>query len=306
VGDVEDSPYLAPVKDAGPAYGEPPRTSGMAIASLVLGICSFFCTVITGIPAIILGCISLSTIGRSRGAVTGQGLAIAGIVTGGLGCALILVSVALLFPAVQAAREAARRAQCVNNLKQISLAMLNYNSANGVFPPAVTVDPMGKPLLSWRVLLLPYMEQDQLYKQFKLDEPWDSPSNKPLVAQMPKVYECPSWTEPPGSGTSIYQVLIGPGTLFEKAEGIPLSDVADGPSNTLMVVETRAPIPWTQPSGLEYAPKSPIKGLGSKHPGGFNAAFGDGSVHFIKDSIAESTLEALVTRNGGEAASGGF
>jgi prepilin-type processing-associated H-X9-DG protein len=260
------------------------------------------CTLITGIPAIILGALGLGDINRSRGAVTGQGMAIAGIVTGSIGCFFaLLVLPALLLPAVQAAREAARRAQCVNNLKQIGLAMHNYESVNGVLPPAATLDPDGKPLLSWRVLLLPYLEQDALYRQFKLDEPWDGASNKPLLVKMPKVFECPSWSQAgPEPNTTIYQVLIGPGTLFEKAEGIAFSDVPDGLGRTLMVAETKAPIAWTQPSGLPFNPKMPIKGLGSAHPGGFNVVMADGSVRFVKNTTTPAALEAMATRNGGE------
>ena len=106
--------------------------------------------------------------------------------------AIIAVLIALLLPAVQSAREAARRAQCVNNLKQIGLAMHNYASANGGFPPAAIVDPRGKPLLSWRVAILPYLDANPLYAKFKLDEPWDSPHNKELLKYMPAVYGCPS------------------------------------------------------------------------------------------------------------------
>src|SRR5271166_372859 len=99
--------------------------------------------------------------------------------------AIIAMLIALLLPAVQAAREAARRAQCTNNLKQIALAMHNYASANNCFPPAATYTRDGKPLLSWRVLILPYLEQASLYNQFHLDEAWDSPNNKPLGDRMP-------------------------------------------------------------------------------------------------------------------------
>jgi len=301
VADVTDNPYLAPATAPDAAHGVAPRTSGKAIASLVLGIFSFFCNIVTGIPAIILGILGLGDIKQSRGAIEGKGLAITGIVLGSFFSTIgpIAILIALLLPAVQAAREAARRSQCVNNLKQIGLAMANYESANGVFPPALTLDPEGKPLLSWRVLLLPYLDNSGLYDQFKLDEPWDGPHNKPLLAKMPKVYECPSWPQA-GPGNSVYQVMIGPGTLFEKAEGMALKDVTDGTSNTLMVLETKAPVPWTQPSGLALTRNKPIEGLGSGHPGGFNAAFADGSVKFIKNLISPSTLEALCTRNGGE------
>ena len=81
--------------------------------------------------------------------------------------------------------------QCQNNLRNIGLAMVNYSSSHNVFPLAGTVSPDGKPLLSWRVLMLPYLDQQPLYEEFKLDEPWDSPNNKPLLARMPGVFKCP-------------------------------------------------------------------------------------------------------------------
>ena len=173
--DMMDNAYLAPGKGPGLEPGLPASTSGKAITSLVLGIFSlvFCCNLITGIPAIIFGALGLGDIERSRDALKGRGMATAGIVMGGIGCTLAgLFLIALLFPAVQAAREATRRSQvvnnlkqfglamqnrsqCVNNLKQIGLAMHNYHSTYSVFPPAMTHDPDGKPLLSWRVLLLP-------------------------------------------------------------------------------------------------------------------------------------------------------
>jgi hypothetical protein len=218
---------------------------------------------------------------------------------------MVLLSVALLLPAVQAAREAARRAQCSNNLKQIALAMHNYHTVHNVLPPGLTVSPDGKPLLSWRVLLLPYLNQNSLYEQFKLDEPWDSPNNKPLLAQMPNVFQCPSAPQA-GPDKTVYQVLIGPGTLFDKPEGNSFSDVTDGTVNTLMVVESKVPAPWTQPEGLKFTPETPIQGLGSAHAGGFDAAFADGSIKFIKNSIAPNMLDAMATRNGGEVIGGSF
>jgi prepilin-type processing-associated H-X9-DG protein len=121
---------------------------------------------------------------------------------------------------------------------------------------------------------------------------------------MPKVFACPSTvfsTTPPAATT--YQVLIGPGTVFERPEGIRFADMTDGTSNTLMVVESTDPVPWTQPGGLAYTPEAPIKKLGNIHPGGFNAAFADGSVRFLKNSLDPATLDAIVTRSGGEVVS---
>jgi prepilin-type processing-associated H-X9-DG protein len=211
------------------------------------------------------------------------------------------VTVALLLPAVQSAREAARRAQCTNNLKQIALAFHNYHSANNKFPPAAIADKDDKPLLSWRVAILPYIEQQALYEQFHLDEPWDSPHNKALISMMPPTYACPTAKLQPGKTT--YRVFKGKGAGFEGKDGLGLAEFTDGTSNTLLVVEAPEAVDWTKPDDLKFDPdpEKALPNLKSKvHPGGFNAAFCDGSVRFIKDSIDKMVLRALITRNGGE------
>ncbi len=216
------------------------------------------------------------------------------------------VMVGLLLPAVQAAREAARRAQCVNNEKQIALAMLNYHAANDSLPPAAVKDKAGKPLLSWRVAILPYIEQQALYKEFHLDEPWDGPHNKALIASMPPIYACPSRPATAGApGMTSYRVFAGKATAFPPGRAVKFADVTDGISQTLMVVETRDGVPWTKPEDLEFAadadpPKGPFFGAGSFHTGGFAAAMLDGSVRFLKNSIRPETFRALITRDGGE------
>jgi prepilin-type processing-associated H-X9-DG protein len=285
----------------------PPQTSGKAMASMILGLTSFFCSIVTGIPAVILGILGLREIDRSGGQRTGRAMAMTGLILGGINCVLLPVlvgvMVGLLVPAVQAARGAAERSQCMNNLRQIGLAMMNYSSVHDVFPPATTVDSEGKALLSWRVLLLPYLEEQALYEQFKLDEPWDSPNNKPLLARMPRVFRCPTFTKPGTSDVTTYQVLLGPGTIFESGEGMRPSGVNDGLSNTLLVVESQAPIPWTQPSALTYKPRTPIAGLGGIHSGGYNALFADGADRFLKSTVSSAVIDALATRNGGEVVS---
>lgn len=278
------------------------RTSGQAIASLVLGLTSIFCLLnfLTGLPAIILGFLSLSEINKSQGQVKGKGLAITGLVTGFLGTLIMpmLILIALLLPAVQAAREAARRAQCTGHLKQIGLAMHNFHDTYGHLPPWAITDEDGAPLLSWRVAILPFIGRSDLYEQFRLDEPWDSTHNYALLQEMPLTYACPSDpNQSLGSGLTNYQVLAGQGTLFEPGhEGIPFIEVLDGLSNTLMVVESTDLVEWTKPDDLD--PAQPA--LGSDHPGGFNVLFGDGSVRFLKNSIDPESLRALSTREGGE------
>jgi prepilin-type processing-associated H-X9-DG protein len=199
---------------------------------------------------------------------------------------------------MQRVRESANRMSSANNLKQLALAMHNYHDTYGHFPPQAIYSKDGKPLLSWRVLLLPFLEQDNLNRQFKLDEAWDGPHNQRLLAQMPKVFADPAVDskEP----VTVYQAFIGPGAFFEDKKGMPISNFTDGTSNTLMIVEAAKPVPWTKPQDLPYDPNQPLPKLGGHRPGGFNAAFCDGSVRFLRQTIKESVLRALITRNGGE------
>jgi hypothetical protein len=211
------------------------------------------------------------------------------------------VLVGLLLPAVQAAREAARRAQSLNNLHQISLAMHNHLASFNTFPPRAICDKQGKPLLSWRVQVLPYLDQDALYRAFHLDEPWDSEHNKKLIAAMPAIYRNPSSAAPPGMAN--YLAVSGKGLMFDGAEGRKLAEITDGMANTIMVVEANddRAVTWTKPEDWQCDPQRPLAGLGSAHPGGFGAAFADGSVHFIAKSIDPKTFYALLTIAGGEA-----
>ncbi len=194
-----------------------------------------------------------------------------------------------------------------SNLKQIALACHAYHDSYRGFPPPFLRDKNnreGKPLLSWRVAILPYIEQQDLYEQFKLDEPWDSPHNKKLIAQMPKIY-APVGGKKTKPGLTYYQVFVGPGTAFEDLEGqrwagVRFSQILDGTSNTLMVVEAGEPVIWTKPDDLPYDPKKPLPKLGGLFPDGFHAALCDGSVQFIPNSYKKEFLRFLVTRNDGQ------
>jgi hypothetical protein len=213
----------------------------------------------------------------------------------------LATAVRLLGPVVGSSREAARRAQCINNEKQIMLAMHNYHSANNCFPPAVLYGPDGKTPYSWRVALLPYIEQNHLYSQYKFDEPWDGPNNSKLIALMPATYSCPSDPAALESHFSSYYVLRGQDTLFpDRKAGMTLAEVTDGTSNTMAVVEAKREIPWTKPEDIPYDPKEPARGIGGLHPGGFDAGMCDGSVRFFKDSIRPDILRFLISRNLGE------
>jgi prepilin-type processing-associated H-X9-DG protein len=224
------------------------------------------------------------------------------------GPAVIGVLFALLLPAVQAAREAARRVQSSNNLKQIALALLNYEDTKHHLPARANFDANGKPLLSWRVHILPFLEEDELYKQFHLDEPWDSDHNKQLIDKMPAIYQHPGF-DSPSPGLTLYQAVAGPGCAFEGNEGTTLKSFTDGTSRTIVVVEAAKSkaVPWTKPEDWEMDPKNPLRGLGGIFPGGvFNALFADGHVDAISDTINPAIFKALLTRNGGEAVGQGY
>jgi hypothetical protein len=196
---------------------------------------------------------------------------------------------------------AADRARSTNNLKQIALAMLNYESAMRRLPARAIYSKDGKPLLSWRVMVLPFLEEMELYKQFHLDEPWDSDHNKPLIAKMPKIYAAPGSKAATGPKT-VYLVPHGDDTIFPDGKATRIQDITDGTSNTILVVESnddRAAI-WTKPDDYDVDFKQPMAGLVGLRQGGFLAAFADGSVHFLKDTIKIETLKALFTRAGGE------
>jgi hypothetical protein len=193
--------------------------------------------------------------------------------------------------------ERAIRKQSINHLKQLGLAMHNYHAWHNRFPASGVFDKDGKPLLSWRVLLLPYLEEKKLYDEFHLDEPWDSVHNKKLLERMPAVYRVDRQSLKPTE--TPYVVFTGKGTVFEGAQGISVVDISDGTSNTLMVVESAQPVPWTKPEDLVYDADKPLPKLGLLSTG-FNGALCDGSVRWFHAPVPEKTLRALITRNGNE------
>jgi hypothetical protein len=205
--------------------------------------------------------------------------------------------------AVNASKAEASRVRSVSNLKRLAFAMHNYESKFGHLPPAAITDKAGKPLLSWRVALLPFIEQNNLYQQFKLDEPWDSEHNKKLLAQMPATYEPPAKPADWKPNTTFYQVFTGQQTLFPPRGNWTFAMIAaaDGTANTLLIVEAFEAVPWTKPADLPYEPARPLPQLGGIFPGGFQAVMADGRrARFLPKDIPPATLRALITPNGGE------
>ncbi len=192
------------------------------------------------------------------------------------------------------------RERSAKNQQELMNAMWYYHEINDHFPLAANYDKGGKPLLSWRVLLLPYLDQDDLFAQFHLDEPWDSKHNKPLLAKMPKQYEPPLPGKTKEQFATFYQVFIGKGALFEGREGISVSDVTDGTSCTIAIIEAAQAVPWTKPVDLPYDPKKPLPKIGGLFDHGITAAFADGSAHWLKKDFDAAMMHIAVTRNGGE------
>jgi len=204
-------------------------------------------------------------------------------------------------PLITAAGREVRRQHAVHNLKQIAVAMHNYHDTYSHFPAPANYGAQGKPLLSWRVHILPYIDDSGLYTQFHLDEPWDSPHNSKLIERMPAVYQSGKWRFD-RRGMTTYLVPVGKQTAFSGDGGVSVRDITDGTSNTIMVVDAgddRAVI-WTRPQDWQFEPEHPFEGLIDSSRDGFWTVFCDGSARFIEASMPPDTLRALFTRNGGE------
>jgi prepilin-type processing-associated H-X9-DG protein len=203
------------------------------------------------------------------------------------------------------AGEAAGRNQCTNNEKQIVLALHNYHQKHGSFPPAYSTGKDGKPLLSWRVLILPFLDQQALYDQFHLDEAWDSPHNRTLISKMPATYRCPAEVAALAVlGKTRYLAPRGDSGIMHDGKGVSLRDITDGTSSTIITIDAgdEHAVEWTRPEDWQFDPEPGIESIFRSHaPGGINAAFADGAVRFIRATIAPVVLRAMLSRNGGEA-----
>ena len=230
------------------------------------------------------------------------------------GCLSVLLGgcvLACLLP-IQHVHEPARRAQCVNNLKQIVLALRNYHNVHGSFPPAFVPDEQGRPMHSWRVLLLQFIEQEALYDQYDFSEPWDGPNNRKLLSQIPPAYMCPSEPRVGGrAGTSTsYLAVVGPRTAWPGASGRKLAEIPDGPWNTILLIEKHGSgISWMEPRDMSFdealaqlSADDPSV-LGPHHSenfffeyyGGCNVALADTVVHYVRRRCSRELWAALLT-----------
>lgn len=218
----------------------------------------------------------------------------------------VVLAVAMLGPAVNQAREAARRSSCNCNLKAIGLALQNYADVYKCFPPAYVSDARGNRMHSWRVLILPFMEQKPLYDRYDFSEPWNGPHNRKLAAFIPPVYCCPS-DDLRGLGQVSYLAITGPGTAWPGNRCATLVDFKDGTSNTISIIEAvGSGIHWMEPRDLPFEALakgvSAEQGMGvcSRHGDMAEASFCDGHTTVLHASVSIEMLEALATKAGGE------
>jgi hypothetical protein len=202
-------------------------------------------------------------------------------------------------------RNVANAAACTENIKKIVLAMHAYHDTLGTFPPAYFADRTGRPVHSWRVLLLPFLGERSLYDKYRFDEPWDGPHNRELASQMPLVFRCPA--DAGGTTGTSYLVVTGEGTVFPGARCRRISDVMDGPRNTILFVEsTDSQIGWMEPRDLTYDQAlggiNPRLGTGisSRHAGLAFVANVDGSIWMLPEGTSRDTLRKLLLCNDGE------
>src|SRR5262249_41006564 len=191
-----------------------------------------------------------------------------------------------------------------NNLQQIGIALHNFHDTYRYLPPPAVCDKNnGKPLLSWRVLLLPFVEQGDLFREFKMEEAWDSEHNKKLLAKMPPIY-APVRGKTKEPHTTYYQAFVGKGAAFELkpnrggpfgAVGLKFPDFRDGTSNTIVVAEAADPVPWTKPADLAFDPQKAPPKLGGLFQDGVHVLFADAAVLFLR-KLDDTTLRALITR----------
>jgi hypothetical protein len=203
-----------------------------------------------------------------------------------------------------AATADARRTQRMRQLRDLTLGLLSFESANKRLPPAATVDGQGRPLLSWRVAILPYLDQAELYRRFRQDEPWDSPHNRELVPLMPDIFADPdpAIRRAVGAGKTTFQVPFGPETMFYNNEGTKYSEVKDGSSQTILMVEVvpERAVEWTRPADWQVDLNNPLDGVRRADRDTFATGWADSHAEVFLNSIDAAWFRAFLTRAGGE------
>lgn len=223
---------------------------------------------------------------------------------------ILLGLVALWVPAFHQERGGPSRPVCKNSLKTISLALHAYHEQYGSFPPAYIADGQGRPMHSWRVLLLPLLGKQQHYNEYRFDEPWNGPHNSKLSQQIGSLFNCPDecrLNHQQETSMTSYVAVVGPNTIWPGTQVVTLGDVTDGPRKTIQVAEvTHSGIHWMEPRDLELSQMASTinseseVGISSVHENGANVAFADSHIGFLSDGLPTDTIKALLTRDGGE------
>jgi hypothetical protein len=199
-----------------------------------------------------------------------------------------------------------RQTVCANNLRNLGQAVQQFVTTRDYFPSAATMDRDGTPLHSWRTIILPNLDRQDFFDKCDLKQPWNSPKNKFLMGIDFEMMHCPSDTARE-KGETGYVAIIGPGTIWERGKKISLTDIKDGPANTILFVEmAHSGILWAEPRDIDLENLPPgittanlLTSL-SNHPGGFLVVCADASVHFVPNTVPWSTFMALLTINGKE------
>ncbi len=292
----------------------PVRTSRLAIMSTVFGILSLLLLVLASIPGLVCGIMGLSRITTSERATTGprlrgRGFAITGLVLSGAITLVTPLLVALLLPAVSAARRAAMNQNAVNNLKQLALAM-TIAADQGIYP-LVILDEDKQPLLSWRVAILPMLGEEKLFEEFHLDEPWDSDHNRKLIPRMPAVFGGSGGGSEVGRTGMVLPAAAGMAfaegdTLMDLQEGgsskllgVRPSAFRDGLSDTVLIVSVPGlDVPWTKPADLGV---DAVEVLAAAKAAGFwsvPVVFADASARLIATETPAAEVRGMFSRDG--------
>lgn len=199
-----------------------------------------------------------------------------------------------------AVREPSRVSACKSNLANIALALENYHADKGSYPPAYIADENGRPMHSWRVLLLPYMECGNLYKQYRFDEPWDGPNNRKLASHIPGIYRCMSHDYRGGDEfVTTYLAIVGPNSVFRGSNATQREGISDGLDKTMLVADVNQhAVHWMSPVDLspdELVEEVAKIGEETNHPSGFVAVFADGSVRLLEKNTTAETIRAMTT-----------
>jgi hypothetical protein len=221
--------------------------------------------------------------------------------------AIVAILLGIVVALVRSARQAAFHAQCMNNLKQIGLALQTYHAAFKCFPPAYIPGPDGKPWHSWRVLILPELDSANLLAGYDFRKPWNAPGNHQLSPVGSYIYHCPAESADVPATTTSYLAVVGPGTAWPGSEPTRFEEFGDGASNSILVVEVlNSGIHWMEPRDLDIR-DTPLTinaesglGISSRHVGGACVLFADGTVRVLPSDLAAETLRSLLLINDGQ------